>query len=1121
MMAILTRFSNIFIVFFVLSGGTFASAADGSLHYEGELKDSFGTPLSGVYLIRFAVYIDNNSSCEVYRGDYTPTITAGKFQVKIGSATNRVAETIAPGFSLRQVMSNAVSANFGTACAVATNSTRTLKVFIDEDNSNTFSGPELASPFASMELGSAATAMEAEMLQGKTKADFAQINTGANLTQSNLENIFSGTSYSKLMDLISGTSQLYTHTSDTSGTKLQIATPGVPVSAPVAGSIWYDSVTGTVKYYNGTITQTLSSGAAGLTSVGLSLPAMFNVAGSPLTANGSISATLANQNPNLIFAGPSTGGAAAPSFRSLVENDIPNLTTAGKVSGSAINAGTIGGSTAISTTGAISTTTDITTTNGDVIVSGAGKKVSASVGVFRQTDLLDSGSNKIPLKSPAVVGTSYTFTLPADKGINTYLLQTDGNGTTSWVAPAIGGDFFKDGSVAMTGSLKMGGNQIYGNSTAGGSLVLESTSNATKGKVLIQPTSGVVGMGTTNPDQSAVLELASTSRGFIVPRMTQAQRDTIVSPATGLQVYNTSTNALNYYNGSSWTSLGASGGGLTNLNGLSDSAQSFANGVGGLQPNFSSAGGVHTLNIPMASGAGVTSGTISKADYDTFTAKITNAGGTPSIQSGTLAGRPASGVSGRLYVATDMNQIYRDTGISWDMLSPAPSITGSYLTSGKIWLGNVTNQAAEVSLNGDVTMNNSGAATISNSAVTTAKIANNAITTSKMFPPSPLMKHIVSASGAAGETLGPLQCGQDEYLMFNLASGWECYDFFGTLDTYYFTDGGNDFATTSLLGNRTPQSLQLITDNTPRVTIDSIGKVGIGTTNPPSRLTVAQQTSGLSNPTGAYFLFDHNSGLSIVNGIGLSVATKSSGTSSYTTATAVNVSLDNAISANMANGYGQWVKVTNAGTMTTAYGQRITLTNSGSMTNSYGLYVENPLIGANHYSIFSAAGKSYFAGDVGLGTTTPAAKLHVKNGDIFVEGTGATCSLGNMAGGVSCASDVRLKKNIQPIENAIDKFLNLRGVYYDWNELARRPGAHAMGVIAQEVEKEFPEAVETDKITGFKRVDYSVLISPAIESIRYLKNKNDQLEERIRTLEQNQLEDREKINRILQQLENK
>lgn len=70
-----------------------------------------------------------------------------------------------------------------------------------------------------------------------------------------------------------------------------------------------------------------ATGRRGVTSVALTVPNILSVAGSPITDTGTLAVTLANQNANLIFAGPSSGGAATPTFRSLVEADIPTLTT--------------------------------------------------------------------------------------------------------------------------------------------------------------------------------------------------------------------------------------------------------------------------------------------------------------------------------------------------------------------------------------------------------------------------------------------------------------------------------------------------------------------------------------------------------------------------------------------------------------------------------------------------------------------------------------------------------------------------------------------------------------------------------------------------------------------------
>lgn len=53
-------------------------------------------------------------------------------------------------------------------------------------------------------------------------------------------------------------------------------------------------------------------------------------------------------------------------------------------------------------------------------------------------------------------------------------------------------------------------------------------------------------------NSSVLLEVQSTTQGFLPPRMTTTQRNAISGPATGLIIYNTTTNKLNLYNGSAW-----------------------------------------------------------------------------------------------------------------------------------------------------------------------------------------------------------------------------------------------------------------------------------------------------------------------------------------------------------------------------------------------------------------------------------------------------------------------------------------------------------------------------------------------------------------------------------------
>jgi hypothetical protein len=111
-------------------------------------------------------------------------------------------------------------------------------------------------------------------------------------------------------------------------------TSGVTGLLPVANGGTGTATPGLVAGTNVTISgtwpnQTINASGGGgggsgtVTSVGLSLPGLFSVSGSPVTSSGTLSATLATQSANLVWAGPTTGVAAAPTFRALVAGDIP------------------------------------------------------------------------------------------------------------------------------------------------------------------------------------------------------------------------------------------------------------------------------------------------------------------------------------------------------------------------------------------------------------------------------------------------------------------------------------------------------------------------------------------------------------------------------------------------------------------------------------------------------------------------------------------------------------------------------------------------------------------------------------------------------------------------------
>ena len=128
-------------------------------------------------------------------------------------------------------------------------------------------------------------------------------------------------------------------------------------------------------------------------------------------------------------------------------------------------------------------------------------------------------------------------------------------------------------------------------------------------------------------------------------------------------------------------------------------------------------------------------------------------------------------------------------------------------------------------------------------------------------------------------------------------------------------------------------------------------------------------------------------------------------------------------------------------------------------------------------------------GNVGIGGVAPTQKLHVAGNGLFTGTVTASC-------GVLTCSDIRYKKEIQPLKNSLSKIIQLNGVsYYFKKEYFKDKNFNdnkQVGLIAQDVEKIYPELVQTDA-EGFKSIDYAKLTPILVEAIKELQTQNDLL----------------------------
>lgn len=129
------------------------------------------------------------------------------------------------------------------------------------------------------------------------------------------------------------------------------------------------------------------------------------------------------------------------------------------------------------------------------------------------------------------------------------------------------------------------------------------------------------------------------------------------------------------------------------------------------------------------------------------------------------------------------------------------------------------------------------------------------------------------------------------------------------------------------------------------------------------------------------------------------------------------------------------------------------------------------------------------AGNVGIGVTNPSVKFQVA-GDATISGK-------FNSNGIQESSDARFKKDVAPLENALSNVMKIEGVSYTWKQDEfpdRNFGSKTeIGVIAQELEKVYPELVATDS-EGYKSVQYSHLVPILIEAIKEQQSLISQLE---------------------------
>ncbi|MEK2646274.1 tail fiber domain-containing protein [Bdellovibrio sp. BCCA] len=317
-------------------------------------------------------------------------------------------------------------------------------------------------------------------------------------------------------------------------------------------------------------------------------------------------------------------------------------------------------------------------------------------------------------------------------------------------------------------------------------------------------------------------------------------------------------------------------------------------------------------------------------------------------------------------------------------------------------------------------------------------------------------------------------------------------------------------------------SVSLRTNGTNRLNVNASGNVGIGTTTQDRNTVIVESTGGGGRGLSVRTFNNANTGgvIEVAGGLGTPsapLALTSGASLGFYTLTGYDgstVPMQSTPNGMLSNATENW--------STSAHGANLKFaTTPNGATNG----VERMRIDQN--------------GKVGIGTINPAHLLQVSANApggytvISNENTGAgglawnwlssstAASLGansmcfeaggicrmsltssgnmNIGGTLTQNSDIRLKKDIRSIAGALDSVSQLEGVTYHWIDQNRDP-SEQIGLIAQNVEKVFPQAVKTDK-QGIKSVAYQVLVAPVINAIHELREWLLKTDARVQTLE--------------------
>lgn len=534
------------------------------------------------------------------------------------------------------------------------------------------------------------------------------------------------------------------------------------------------------------------------------------------------------------------------------------------------------------------------------------------------------------------------------------------------------------------------------------------------------------------PSSSAMLDVKSTTKGFLAPRMTAEQKEAISSPATGLLIYQTdAATGYYYYNGSAWIQIGAASGSSqwtttgSNIYFTSGNVGIGTSGPGMLLHMYKDFGGNTSSPFFLAS-----DNVNALYMFPRLTAQAYNSG----VQDGDfgiimnqykplfLGVQDGEGIR----ISTSAITMGANGGkVGIGTTTPYTTLTvGSTDATAKITAGgpNTHLTLAAAGPNGDIYLNAGGVASGNYSTSTRLTVgANGNVGIGTTSPTYKLQVQKTSVSTPAF-MVGGGYSGGPRIQTYGLDSDPAAWMGLGT------DMGGNSYEHSLYfpsLGRLTIGSYDGSTYST-KMSVLVSGNVGIGTTSPANKLDINGATTRLISNSEVYTA-------NIISNTGTGNAL------TYYDASDGDL------------GGGDYAHIGQYNDLTL---RLLTEANAGNI-------IMMPKNGS---------------GNVGIGTTSPSYTLHV-NGS--VAGTSAYNNL----------SDARLKKDVTTIENGLTQVMALRPVTFNWNKSVNPQltldDKNHLGFIAQEVEAVVPQVISTasDEMKT-KSIAYSDLVPVLTKAIQ-------------------------------------